>query len=176
MTNDKVVSRATLIYGACMIIGISFLFSANVYRQEFNGELIRSDVHTKTSCDTICDNEGKNCRTSCTNRYYVHQIFRKEPDSDSLSTCTVERPRLYYFKGDADNFVSRTKLGTRRRLYESLLSHGTCFDDKIKTTWNKLGAALVIIPNIILLLRLCFSAIRDSDDEFKKIPKDCEKI
>lgn len=175
-TEDKFKMGLITTYLAFMVIGTTFLFSANLYREKFHGELVRVEVYSDTSCTTSCNSEGKNCRTSCSDEYYIHEIFRKRPDGNSTSTCTVERPRIYYFKGDADNVVSRTKLGTRRRLYETLTSHGTCYDDKIKRTWNIVGSVFLALPNFLILCVFIFAGIFYIKDKTKELISSNEMV
>lgn len=131
------------------IIGIVYLGLGNTFSAKYVGVLNRGSVFTDVSCSTTCDSDGHNCHTHCTNTYYVDEIFNKSPTS--VYTCTVRRLTPYYFKGDADNFVSAMKLGTSRQLYQTTYSHGTCIDDKIKNYYNTVGGILFGIPTCIML-------------------------
>lgn len=127
------------------IIGAVFLGIANTYSSSYVGILKKGEVSTETTCSSNCKNNK--CSTSCSNQYYVDEIFYK--GVNTTSTCTVRRLTSYYFKGDANNFVSRMKLGTKRTLYESPYSHGTCMDDKIREYYNIVGGIVIGFPTFV---------------------------
>ncbi len=146
----KVLATFFSLYLVMNIIGITYLCFGNIYSHSYTGILKSGSVYSDTSCSTSCDKNGKNCITHCSNSYYVDEIFYK--NINSQSTCTVRRPTKYYFKGDADNFVSRMILGTSRKLYQTTYSHGTCIDDKIKYLYNCTGIVLVTCANAFLII------------------------
>lgn len=159
-------------YFGLTISGMTFLILGNTYSEIFHGELIRSEVYSDTNCNTHCDSGGKNCNTNCDDTYYVDQIFLKRPDGNSTSTCTVRRLTPYYFKGDADNFVSRSKMGTRRTIFETLHSHGTCYDKKIRRTYNILGGILLAFPNSIILVIILIAGICKAKEWLEQVKRE----
>lgn len=136
------------------IIGIVYLGLGNTFSDRYVGILQRGSVFTDSNCTTKCNNGGKNCHTKCTNTYYIDEIFLK--NTGSTSTCTVRRWTPYYFKGDADNFVSRMILGTSRQLYQTVHSHGTCIDNKIRSHYNAIGGTLFGFTTFIMIIILLF--------------------
>lgn len=154
-----IILGLAFVYLGLTITGMYYLISGNTYSEIFQGELKSVQVYSKIDCDTKCDSNGKNCHTNCDDTFYIDEIFLKRPDGNSTSTCTVRRLTPYYFKGDADNFASRAKLGTRRTIYETTYSHGTCYDKKIRRTYNILGSLLFAFPNFVLLLVICYIGV-----------------
>lgn len=153
-SDEKVKKTCCVIFLAVWVIGIVYLGLGNTFSDRYVGILQRGSVYTDTNCNTHCNSEGKNCHTSCDNTYYVDQIFLK--NDHTTSTCTVQRPTPYYFKGDADNFVSRMKLGTTRQLYQTTYSHGTCIDNKIRNRYNAIGGTLFGFTTLIMIACLLF--------------------
>jgi hypothetical protein len=136
------------------IVGIVYLALGNTFSNRYIGILDRGSVFADSSCSTKCDSNGKNCHTKCTNTYYVDEIFLK--NNHTTSTCTVRRLTSYYFKGDADNFVSKMILGTSRQLYQTTYSHGTCIDDKIRDYYNNVGGILFGFSSFVMISILLF--------------------
>lgn len=135
------------------ISGVYYLCIANQWDHKWdNAVLYKGEVHTDSSCSTSCNSEGKSCHTTCTNKYYVEQIFWKY--IGSKSSCTVRRLTPYYHKGDANNFVSSMVLGTERTLYQTTYSAGTCFDEKIRYQWNVYGGVFISLSAIPVLIGL----------------------
>ena len=98
--------------------------------------------------------ETVSVKSSDSNTYYVDEIFYKFQNISS--TCTIRRPTGYSFKGEADNFVSRTILGTQRPIYQSIYSHGTCFDDKILYYNKCVGYTLLSFFLFPIFILFCF--------------------
>ena len=145
------------LYAITQIIAITYVCFANIYSDKFTGILQRGYVYGDSSCNTNCG-KNNNCQTSCSETYYVRQVFLK--GVDSTSTCTVQRPTEYFFQGDADNFVSRMILGTSRELYQTVYSHGTCIDSKIRNMYNTIAICFFVIPNFIpICAGLCILCI-----------------
>lgn len=168
---DKAAATVFGLYLAMVIIGVSYLCFANIYSQSYTGILQRGYVYADTSCSTHCDDKGKNCHTTCSNTYYVREVFLK--NAYTTSTCTVQRLTPYYFQGDADNFVSRMVLGTTRKLYETTYSHGTCIDDKIREQYNIIGSIFLTFPNFVILVILSPVILSLLNQLFRGI---CERI
>lgn len=140
----------TVYFVAFFIAGVYYLVVANSWDNKWNNSVLKNaDVYTKTSCSTT------NGHTSCSNTYYVEEIFDKF--ANTTHTCTVRRLTPYSFKGDANAFVGRTILGTERTIYQTTYSAGTCFDDKIRYQYNIYGGVflgLSMIPVVVLLFCL----------------------
>lgn len=93
-----------------------FLFIANSWSHNWNNLILyKGGVYTDKT-------------------YYVEEIFLKYPGS--ISSYTVRRLTPYYFKGNANNFISPMKMGTERTLYQTEYSAGTYFDDEIRYQYN----------------------------------------
>lgn len=133
----------TVWFIALFIAGVYYLSVANNWDYKWNHAILSHvDVYTQTSCD----------KTSCSNTYYIEEIFFKF--SNTTDTCTVRRAKPYYFKGSANNVAENAVLGTTRVLYQTTYSSGTCFDDSIRKYWNILGGVFLsvsFIPIIIII-------------------------
>lgn len=150
MNPQKEHVSMALIYLGFIITGMVYLIKANSYSEIHHGMLIKAEVYSETSCTTSCDSKN-NCHTSCNNQYYVDEVFLKNPNGNSTQTCTVRRPTTYYFKGDADSKANGKKLYTKRKLYQTLHSQGTCYDEKIKRTWNIIGSIFLVFPHFLVI-------------------------
>jgi hypothetical protein len=143
-------------FTAFFITGVYYLVVANNWDYKWiNAILFSGDVYTKTSCSTT------NGHTSCNNQYYVEEMFYKT--YNTTNSCTVRRLTPYTFKGDANAFVSRMKLGTTRQLYQTTYSVGTCFDDKIREQYNIYGGVflgLSMIPILVIFYIICVYFIK----------------
>ena len=163
--DSKLLTTIFGIYLFMNIIGICYLCFGNVYSKSYDGILKEGSLYSKTSCTTNCNRDRKNCHTTCSNTYYVDEIFFKNNNTES--TCTVRRPTVYYFIGDANNFISTMKLGTTRKLYQNTYSAGTCIDEKIRYLYNCIGSILLAYPNFCLLIFLLLSTFDDEFNYFK---------
>lgn len=149
-----------------LIFSITYICIANIYNKSYIGELTRAEVFADLSCTRNCDSNGRNCHTRCNNAYYVDEIFKK--NKNSMSTCTVRRMTRYSFRGDADNFVSKVKLNTQRKLYETTYSSGTCIDNKIKNYCNTVG--IVCMSIFVLFIIIIFIIERTTFCEIFNVP------
>lgn len=105
MSNNFIIVIGFSVF-CCWVIGSVYLGLGNTYSYSYKGILKKGEVFTENSCSssTTCDSKGNNCHTTttCSNTYYVDEIFYK--GDNTTSTCTVRRLTPYYFKCDADNF------------------------------------------------------------------------
>ena len=139
---------------AFTIAGIYYLVVANTWDHRWTSAILkRGEVYTKTSCDS-----NKNSGTTCSNTYYVEEIFYKGPNI--THTCTVRRLTPYYFKGNANAFVDDMVLGTTRNIYQTTYSSGTCFDDKIRSNWNIQGGIYTGFAMIPVIIVICFGFLK----------------
>jgi hypothetical protein len=126
-----------------LITGVYYLSIANTWSHKWdNAILYAGSVHTEHS-------DGGS------NNYYAEQHFLKFENSSY--SCTVRRPTIYTYKGDANAFISRMKLGTTRIIFQQELSAGTCFDGNLRNHWNILGGIFLgisMIPFIIVGIAL----------------------
>lgn len=148
MSDNKYIGVTIIAYFISFFIsGVYYLVVANNWDFRWDNAILDSvEVYTKTSCST---SDG---HTSCSNTYYVEEIFKKF--ANTTSTCTVRRLTPYYMKGDANSFAERTILGTYRTIYQTTYSAGTCFDNKIRYQWNVYGGvflALSMLPIMVIL-------------------------
>lgn len=135
------------------IVGIVYLVLGNSFSDTYVGILQKGSIFTDSSCSTRCYNNGKNCHTSCSNTYYIDEIFLK--NNYTTSTCTVRRLTYYYSKKDADNFVSNMILNTSRQLYQTTYSSKICMDDKIKNYYNIVGGVIFFGSLSIMVISFC---------------------
>lgn len=152
-SREEAIGSCVILLFTIFITGIVYLALANSFSDSYIGILKEGNVFTDVSCTTTCDN-NKHCTTNCDNTYYIEEIFYK--NANTMSTCTVRRLTPYYFKGDANNFVSRMILGTTRQLYQTTYSHGTCIDDKIRDQYNAIGGTLFGFSLFIFIVILSF--------------------
>lgn len=134
---------------AFFIPGVYYLAIANNYKHVWDSAILkRGDIYTETSCT-----KSKSGHTSCSDTYYIEEIFQKELINPS--TCTVQRLTPFYIKGNANRFVDSMELGTTREIYETTYSSGVCFDNKIRYQWNVYGGVflgLALLPIALPLL------------------------
>jgi hypothetical protein len=122
-----------------LICGAVFLGNAYNYTKTYNGILVSGNVYTETSCTK---------KGGCNNKYYVNEIFKK--GQNETNTCTIRRPTVYYFYGDAQNHVQKLVLHTERKIYQVKYDVGTCFDEKIKNYYETVGYILLCFPLFIV--------------------------
>ena len=133
------------LYIAMNIISLLFLFSANFHSYSYVGTLKSAYISNEPSCSSRCNDEGKYCHTTCSDNFYVNQIFLK--NIDTRATCTLKSYKLYYYRGDADNYMSLLDIGMSKVLYQSMFSYGTCIDEEQKLNYNWWGKFLLAITN-----------------------------
>jgi len=149
--NDKkIFSSIFVIISVFVSLGIYYLVIANSYGGVFEGTLIAVKVNTVTSCSS--NKQG----TSCSQRYYIDEIFRKD---NSSNTCTVQRLTPYYFKGSANNIVENAVLYTKRTVWTAPYNANTCIDITLRNYYNTIGAILLgfgCFLIIAFLLIICY--------------------
>jgi hypothetical protein len=138
---EKVVGAFGVIWIGIFITAMVYIVDGNAYEEAFTGTLKEAHVIDKTDCKT--NDDGK---TSCSEYYYVGETFYK---GNSDHTCLVTRPTRYYFEGDAESNANSKKLGTKRKIWTTYYSHGTCYDEKIRYLYNCIGISLLCIDFIV---------------------------
>ena len=123
-----------------LICGSVYLGIAYNYSHKYTGILISGKVFIQTQCS----------KKSCSNKYYVNEIFIK--GVNETNTCTVQRLTPYYFYGSAENVVQKLILNTERTIYQTFYNAGTCFDDKIKMYYETIGYILLLFPVLIIFI------------------------
>jgi hypothetical protein len=149
-----------LLWIGCLIIGIYHLVIANANGGQFVGTLKSARVITETSCSH--DKKGGN---SCSNTYYVGETFYK---NNSTHTCLIIRPTQYAFQGDAEAEANSKILGTKRKMWATWYSHGTCYDENIRYLNNAIGGSFFGFAMIFPVGFCCYLAYNHIRNKFKE--------
>lgn len=126
------------------VMGVYYLVVANNWNAKYDGVLYDAHVYIENDCD----------RGVCWRTYYVEQDFYK--GTNTTSSCSIRRLTPLSSKKVAKEFIKNMKLGTTRTIYQTIYNHDTCFDDKVKETWNVMGGISISIFLLPLLIVFTF--------------------
>lgn len=154
MSDSKTDPITVLIVCWLSILGTSIYYLVKGFSFSYStlGQLIDCDIHIKD------DN------------YYRRQTFQYMHNGAN-TTCSLIRQHYYHFKGDAENAVQETIIGTWRKIWITTYNSHTCVDETLKNYYADIGITLIcifLVPFLVILCVMIYSLLIDSYNEYER--------